>query len=138
MYINFECLKCGATFRIDEMNLYQVDKLSCPSCKKKVPQRFVEQLQHFIIDSNSESFGVTFSSKSEIRLQAINNAISNNIERTFRDIAPSETNEDLMAILHSAESVRLISAMLSGAIFGYHNELKKSLSLIGIDIGEMK
>ena len=137
MLINFKCVSCGAFFSIDDSNIFQVDSLYCPACDKRVPDDFVNRLKDFCLEKNSTDFTVTFSAVPEIDSLAIRHGLEMNAIVALGDKFKIKSSEDFAAAYNSEYQLKMLVAMIEGAIDAYHSELRKTLLLSGIEIGEM-
>ena len=127
MFVNFKCHECGATFQIESDGSSRTKPVSCSSCGAKVSKKFIDQLEDFFIEMNSQPFEITFSDAPH---QFCKIDFKN-----IKDAPKASTVEDLKAILKSDFELEALDSFMKGAIYAYHQQLSQILERAGINIG---
>ena len=138
MFVNFKCHECGATFQIESDGSSRTKPVSCSSCGAKVSKKFIDQLEDFFIEMNSQPFEITFSDAPKIYLSDVSFGAHQFCKIDFKNIkdAPkASTVEDLKAILKSDFELEALDSVMKGAIYAYHQQLSQILERAGINIG---
>lgn len=112
--------------------------MSCSSCGAKVSKKFIDQLEDFFIEMNSQPFEITFSDAPKIYLSDISLGAHHLCKIDFKnmkDAPKTATVEDLKAILKSDFELEALDSFMKGAIYAYHQQLSQILARAGINIG---
>lgn len=132
MYIRLTCKRCTNSFRVFESDVEQGKNINCPFCKVPVGKELRNKIATICDEDCDFDVAIAPSAHVSIRecmLTSMGNALGTLNANSLKDVAKAFASE---------EEYKVVYAMISGALMGYHNQLRENLLVYGIDVGDLK